>query len=91
MAQIRPKFKKNSVHQIANDKKIVLSTKNVQKVHSMPKLLGFEKKCGKFGQSPLTGTLFKQLPWAQIGLKFKYFCAHKIANNQTIILNTEKV
>ena len=31
-------------HQKANDKTIILSTENVQKVHSRPKLRRFEKK-----------------------------------------------
>ena len=43
-AQIRPKAKYFRVHQIANDKTIILSTENVQKVHSRPKLQGFEGK-----------------------------------------------
>ena len=36
--QIRPKAKYLCVYQIANDKTIILSTENVQKVHSRPKL-----------------------------------------------------
>ena len=36
-------------------------------------------------------TLLKQLPQAQIVPKFKNFCAHRIANNQTIILSPENV
>ena len=51
-------------HQIANDKTIILSTENVQKVHSSPKLWGFEKWCGEIGQNALTVALFKQLPQA---------------------------
>ena len=34
----------NHVHQIAHAKRIMLSTENVQKVHSRPKLQGFEGK-----------------------------------------------
>ena len=47
-AQIRPKANYLCDHQIANDKTINLSTENVQKVHSRPKLWGFEKWCGKW-------------------------------------------
>ena len=43
-AQIEQKSKKFSAHQIANDKTIVLSIENVQKVHSRPKLQGFKEK-----------------------------------------------
>ena len=62
---------------------------DVQKVHSMPKLWGFEKRHGKISQNAMTVTLFKKLPRAEIGLKFKYFCAHQIANDQTIDLSPE--
>ena len=58
------------------------STENVQNAHSRPKLWGFEKRCGKIGQNALTGTLIKQLPWAQIKLKFKTLCAHQKANDK---------
>ena len=34
-------------------------------------------------------TLFKQLPQAQIGPKFKNFCVHQKANDQTIVLSPE--
>ena len=61
-AQIRSKAKYLSDHQIANDKTIILSTENVQKVHS--KLWGFEKWCGEIGQNALTVALFEQLPQA---------------------------
>ena len=37
-SQIRPTSKYLYVHQMANDKTIVLSTENVQKVNSRPKL-----------------------------------------------------
>ena len=63
-AQIRPKAKYLYAHQIANDKTIILSTENVQKVHSRPKLWGFEKWCGEIGQNALTVALFEQLPQA---------------------------
>ena len=43
-AQIGQKFKNLCAHQIANYKTIVLTSENVQKVHSRPKLLAFEKK-----------------------------------------------
>ena len=33
--------------------------------------------------------LFKQLPQAEIWPKFKNFCAHQIANDQTIVLSPE--
>ena len=33
--------------------------------------------------------LFKQLPRAEIWPKFKNFCAHQIANDQTIVLSPE--
>ena len=46
---------------------------------------------GQIGQKALTGTLFKQLPWAQIGLEFKNLCAHQIANDQTIALSPDNV
>ena len=45
----------------------------------------------KIGQNALMGTLFKQLPQAQIGPKFKNLCAHQKANDQTIILSPENV
>ena len=34
----------------------------------------------KIGQNALMGTLFKQLPQAQIGPKFKNLCAHQKAS-----------
>ena len=43
-AEIGSKFKNFYAHQIANDRTIILSIENVQKVHSRPKLWGFEKK-----------------------------------------------
>ena len=43
----------------------------------------------KIGQNALSVTLFKQLPWAEIWPKFKNFCAHQIANDQTIVLSPE--
>ena len=46
---------------------------------------------GKISQNALPVTLFKQLPWAEIGLKFKNFCAHQIANDQTIVLSPDNV
>ena len=42
--QIGLKFKNFCANQIANDKMIILSLENVQKVHSRPKLWAFEKK-----------------------------------------------
>ena len=45
----------------------------------------------KIGPNALTVTLFKQLPQAQIGPKFKFFGAHQIANYQMIILSPENV
>ena len=45
----------------------------------------------KIGQKALMGTLFKQLPQAQIGPKFKNFFAHQIANDQTVVLSPENV
>ena len=42
---------------------------------------GLKKGVAKLANS-LMGTLFQQLPQAQIGLKFKKICAHKIANDQ---------
>ena len=44
----------------------------------------------KIGQIALLVTLFKQLSRAEIGPKFKNFCAHQIANDQTIVLSQEK-
>ena len=61
-AQIRPKAKYLCALQRANDKTIILSTENVQKVHSRPKLWGFEKWCCEIGQNALTVALFEQLP-----------------------------
>ena len=52
-----------------------------------PSYDGLKKIC----QNALSATLFKQLPRAKIRPKFKNFCAHQIANDQTIILSTEKV
>ena len=46
-AEIGPKFKNFCAHQIANDKTIVLSPENPQKVHSRPKLWAFEKVVAK--------------------------------------------
>ena len=77
-AQIGPKFKNCCAHQIANDQTIVLSSENVQKVRSRPKLWAFEKSA-----------LFKQLPQAQILIKSKNFCTHQIENCQEIILGIE--
>ena len=54
-------------------------------------LWGFEKGRGEIGQNALTVTLFKQLPPAQIGPKFKNFCVYQKANDQTIILSPENV
>ena len=34
-------------------------------------------------------TLFKQLPQAQIGPKFKFCCVYQIANNQTVVFSPE--
>ena len=68
-----------------------MSTENIQKVHSRHKLWGFEKGHGKIGQNALPVTLFKQLPLAQIGPKFKNFCVHQKANDQTIVLSPENV
>ena len=50
--QIRPKAKYFCAHQIAHDKTIILSTENVQKVHSRPKLWGFEKGVTKLAKMP---------------------------------------
>ena len=44
--QIRPQADYFCANQIANDKTIILSTENVQKVHSRPKFWWFEKRCG---------------------------------------------
>ena len=90
-AQIRPKAKYLCSHQIANDKAIILSTENVPKVHSRPMLWRFEKGRGKIGENALTVTLFKQLPRTQTGPKFKNFCVHQKANDQTIVLSPENV
>ena len=43
----------------------------------------------KIGQNALSVTLFKQLSRAEIGPKFKNFCTHQIANDQTIVLSQE--
>ena len=72
-AQIRPNAKDLCAHQIATDQSIIFSTENVQKVHSRPKLWAWQNWP-------------KQLPPAQIGLKFKSFCAY-----QTIDLSPENV
>jgi len=37
----------------------------------------------------MTVTPFKQLPRAQFGAKFKNFCAHQIANDQTVVMSPE--
>ena len=66
-SQIRPTSKYLCAHQIANDRTIILSTENVQKVHFRPKLWGIEKRHGKINQNALPVTLFKQLPQAEIG------------------------
>ena len=86
-AQIRPKSKYFCAHQIANDKTIILSTENVQKVHPRPKLWGFEK----ISENLLTVPIFELLLRAQIGPKCKNFCDHRKANDQTIILSSENV
>ena len=51
-----------------------------------PSYGGLKKGVEKICQNALTVTLFKQ---AQIGPKFKNFCAHQIASDQTIVLSTE--
>ena len=51
--------------------------------------MGFLKKGVAKWPKCLDG-YFKQLPYAHIRAKFKNFCAYQIANNQTIVLNTEK-
>ena len=84
---IRPKSKYFFVHWIASERTIILSTENVQKVLSGPKLWGFEK----ISQNLLTVPLFELLLRAQIGLKCKNFCDHWKVNNQTIILGSENV
>ena len=89
--QRRPKAKYFCAHQIANDRTIILSTENIQKVHSRHKLWGFEKGHGKICQNALPVTIFKQLPQAQIRPKFKNFCAYQITNDQTIVLSPENV
>ena len=86
-AQLRPKSNYFFVHWIASERTIILSTENVQKVLSGPKLWGFEK----ISQNLLTVPLFKQLSRAQIGPKCKNFCDHRKANDQTIILSSENV
>ena len=45
----------------------------------------------KVAKSASMGTQFEQLPQAQKRPKAKYLCAHKIANDKTIILSTENV
>ena len=50
-----------------------------------------KKGRGKIGQNALRVTLFKQVPREQIGPKFKYFCVHHKANDQTIILSPDNV
>ena len=90
-AQIRPKSKYFCAHQIANDKTIILSTENVQKVHPRPKLWGFEKRCRKIGWNALMVALFEQLPQTYIRPKSNYFFVHWIASERTIILSTENV
>ena len=42
-------------------------------------------------QNALTGTLFKQLPQAQIGPKFTFVRVHQIANDQMVVLSHENV
>ena len=42
-------------------------------------------------QNALLGTLFKQLPQAQVGPTFKKVCAHQSDNDQTIVLSPENV
>ena len=85
-AQIGQKSKKFSVHQIANDKTIMLSIENVQKVYFRPKLKEFEEK---IETKSSIRALFEQLPRAQIMPKSKHYCDHQIANDKTIILSTE--
>ena len=90
-AQIRSNAKYLCAHQIPNNKAIIMSTENVQKIHSRPKLWGFKKWCGEICQNSLTVSLFEQLPQAQIRSNAKYLCAHQVANDKTIILSTENV
>ena len=90
-AQKRPKSRYFCAHQIASDKTIILSTENVQKVHSRPKLWGFEQRCGQNGQNALMVALFEQLPQAQIRPKSKNLCTHQIAQSKTFIWSTETV
>ena len=63
-APIRPNEKYLCANQLATDNTITLSNENVQKVHSRPKLWGFEKWYGEIGQNALTVALFEQLPQA---------------------------
>ena len=51
-AQIRPKVKFFCAHQIANVKTIILSTENVQKLHSRPKFGGLKKSVAKLAKIP---------------------------------------
>ena len=64
--QIRPKSKYFCDHQKANDKTIILSTENVQKVQSRPKLRRFEKK----GQHQHIDALF----WVTLSLVLSGNC-----------------
>ena len=45
----------------------------------------------KVAKSAFIGTLFEQLPQAQLRPNAKYLSAHQIANDKTIILSTENV
>ena len=56
---------------------------------SKKSILGQSYGRGKVSQNALAGTLFKRLPRAPIVLKFKFFCVHQIANDQTIVLRPE--
>ena len=45
----------------------------------------------KICENLMIGTNFEQLSRAQIMLKFKNFCAHHKANDETVMLSTENV
>ena len=69
------------VRQIANDKTSIVSTENVQKVHSRQKLWWFEKISKMPCQLPSLNSCH--------GPRFKNFCANQIGNDQTIVLSQE--
>ncbi len=84
-AQIRSKIKNFCAHHETNDKTVILSTENVQKSHSGPKLWAFEKKLWRKWLFFRVAS-FKRLLRPQILTKSKNFKNQHKAKNLKFIL-----